>query len=120
MNAKHGNIDEEEINKMIKDIRKFLVNREEFETNQQYLGFEVLFRGFVIRLWFGTDFSNNKYADCNKVLAQLSIQFYVKYQKQQNECNNNVIKQCERIVKWFRNIKRSALTNEYLQVKALY
>ena len=73
MNIKYGNIEEEEIDKIIKDIKKFLVKRDDFEMNQQYLGFKALFRGFVIRSWFGTDFSNDKYADCNKVLARLSI-----------------------------------------------
>ena len=33
INVKHGEIKEEEINEMIKDIRKFLVNRDEFKMN---------------------------------------------------------------------------------------
>ena len=64
--AKNNQILEEEVNIMIKDIRNFLINRDNYKTNQQYLGFKALFCGFVIKSWFGTNFSSDKYAECKK------------------------------------------------------
>ena len=92
MNARDDNISEEEINTMIKDIRNFLVNRENYETNQQYLEFEVLFRSYIIKAWFGSNFSSSKYREYNKILARLSIRFYNRCWKQINEINNNAAK----------------------------
>ena len=51
----------------------------EFETNQQYLGFEALFRGHVITDWFGSNFGTKKYYECNEVLTKVGVKFY-------NEC----------------------------------
>ena len=43
MQNKGDQVMEREVDKMIKDIRNFLVGQEEFLTNQQYIGFEVMF-----------------------------------------------------------------------------
>ena len=44
MKAKYELILEDIIDKIIIDIRRYLVNQDDFETNQQYLGFKALFR----------------------------------------------------------------------------
>ena len=77
MNARDDNVSEEEIVTMIKDIWNFLVNREEnYKTNQQYLGFEALFRAYIMKAWFRSNFSSSKYRECNKTLARLRVRFY--------------------------------------------
>ena len=48
MKVKYESILEELIDKTIIDIRRYLVNLDDFETNQQYLGFKTLFRGYAI------------------------------------------------------------------------
>ena len=41
---RHKEITKEEIEVMIRDIRRYLANRQEgYETNQQYLGMKVMF-----------------------------------------------------------------------------
>ena len=65
---------------MINNIRFFLIDKHnEYETNQQYIGIKNLFRGVVIKVWFGMTFSQTKYEDCNKVLIREYIRYYEKY-----------------------------------------
>ena len=92
MKNKGDQVTEREVDKMIKDIRNFLVGREEFLTNQQYIGFEAIFQGYLLKDQFGYNFSLSKYNECNKIIARLSIKFYIKCQKHQNEVNNDSIK----------------------------
>ena len=40
---------------MINDIEKYLNNNEEFITMQQVIGCDVIFRGFIVKDWFGKD-----------------------------------------------------------------
>jgi len=83
---------------MIRDIRRYLVNREDgYKTNQQYLGKKVLFQGYPIIVWFGTDFQMSKYQECNKTLVKICINFYKKYWRHRNKIMHNEIKQKDRI-----------------------
>ena len=70
MKAKHESITEELINTMAMDIWRYLVNHDNFETNQQYLGFRALFRGYVVKNWNEIDFSIKRFRKCNKVLIK--------------------------------------------------
>ena len=44
---------------MIEDILKYLKNEEEeeFETNQRLVGMQQLFRGYVVKVWKGSNFN---------------------------------------------------------------
>ena len=48
MKNKYPSIGEDEIDKMIIKIRMFLANHKEYKTNQQFIGYKALFRGFII------------------------------------------------------------------------
>ena len=50
---------------MINDIRKYLIDRKDQETNQQYIGFKALFRGYMIKAWKEMNFNIIKYAKLN-------------------------------------------------------
>ena len=44
MKERYKEITKEEIDTIIRDVRRYLANRqEEYETNQQYLGMKVIF-----------------------------------------------------------------------------
>ena len=65
---KQKTVKEEEIEQMLYNIRMFLVNcKEEFMTNQSYISFQNIFRGFIIKVWSGTNFGSKKYVKYNKV-----------------------------------------------------
>ena len=50
MKNKYPSINEDKVDKMIMDIRIFLAGCKEYETNQQFIGYKVLFRGFTIKI----------------------------------------------------------------------
>ena len=58
--VKHEDVIDDEIENIIYDIRQYLVNRENFSTNQQYIGFKVLFRRYAVKNWSEMDFRYNK------------------------------------------------------------
>ena len=60
---------------MIEDIMLFLNKETPVHTNQQIIGFNVLFKGYVVQNWFGIE-SNNEFEDDNKILVKNYIQFY--------------------------------------------
>ena len=75
---------------MINNIRLYLVNKEEmFETNQQCIGIRELFRGFIIKVWFETDFTQTKYEDCIHIIAREYIAYYMNCQQYGNEKFND-------------------------------
>jgi len=78
--AKNEVISEEEINEMILDIYMFLINHYDYEykTNQSYIGFKILFYGYIIKAWTRMNFTESKYIECNKIIVVESIKFYMK------------------------------------------
>ena len=62
----------EQIDLMIEDITLFLNDETPINTNQLIIRYNMLFRGYIIRNWFGMD-SSNKYKDLNKVIVKLCI-----------------------------------------------
>ena len=73
------NIEEEEVMQMINNIRKYLIDRNDYETNQWYIGFKVLFRSYVIKNWQEANFNITKYVKLNKILIKQCIQYYLEY-----------------------------------------
>jgi len=71
MKNKGDQVTEREVDKIIKDIRNFLAGREEFLTNQQYISFEAMFRGYLLKDWFKCNFSSSKYNEYNKIIAKI-------------------------------------------------
>ena len=56
MKVKPDTIDPQTIKDMIADIREYLRYSEEYHTNQIGIGMKQLFRGYVIKVWTGTNF----------------------------------------------------------------
>ena len=69
------------------DILRYLENEEdkEYEMNQQYVGMQELFRGYVVIDWEGTNLKNEKYKKLNRISVKRCIEYYNKYQKQRNK-----------------------------------
>ena len=58
---------------MIDDIEKYLTNREDYCTMQQVIGYNVIFRGFIVNDWFGKNVNDHKCGKCNKVITKLCV-----------------------------------------------
>ena len=76
--AKPENVDGEEILSFVKDILRSLDDddSEECETNQGIIGIRDLFRGHVVKVWSGTNFSDRKYHKLNKIAVRLCVKHY--------------------------------------------
>ena len=118
MKTKYPDIIEDEINSIIQDIRRYLVNKVDgLETNQQYIRMKALFCRYPIIAQFGTNFQTTKYQESNKILIKLCINYYEKYWKYRNQMMHDNNKQKERIRKWYDTEYQVVLESEYPQVK---
>ena len=89
---KDREVEIEEIFEMIKDILRYLDDKEEeeYKTNQVIIGMQQLFRGYVIKVWKGVNFNQEKYHSLNKILEKHCILYYIKCWKYRNEIYHNV------------------------------
>ena len=84
-------IDEEEIMQIINDIQKYLIERSDFETNQQSMGIRVLFRGYIIKAWICINFTM-KYTKLNRILMKTCTKYYYDCWIRRNEMLYNEAK----------------------------
>ena len=72
------NININKIFSFIKDILQYLENddSEKYEINQEMIEMQDLFRGFIIKVWKGIDFSREDYHILNKILVTHCARFY--------------------------------------------
>lgn len=92
--AKPTNVCVNDIFDMIEDILQYLENDNsvEHEMSQELIGIRDLFRGFVVKVWKGVDFSYEKYHSLNKILVRHCIQFYNEYWLHRNVYFHNLEK----------------------------
>lgn len=60
------------------DIRDYLNGVESVPGSQNVIGFKMLFRGYVVRDWFGGNVEETKYEKMNKVIVQSCVKLYNK------------------------------------------
>ena len=102
----------------ISDIRKFLRQSEEdYETNQGSIGMKYLFRGFIIKVQTGVNFSQTKYVDCNHIIVKHYLLYYSYCWEDRNNKLHDRVMQRERVVNWYEKEKRKARQSQYPQVK---
>ena len=79
-------VSNEELRSFIEDIRKYLrEDIEDLEKKQKAIGMKCLFRGFLIKAWSRTDFSDNKCASYDRIFNQHFMNYYFKCWKDRNE-----------------------------------
>jgi len=76
--AKLTNVCVNDIFDMIEDILQYLENddSDEYETSQELIEMRDLFRGYIVKVCKGVDFSYEKYHSLNKILVRCCVQFY--------------------------------------------
>ena len=112
-----SDIEQEELIKMVNDIRKYLIDINNFETNQQSVGFKALFQGYVIKAQTDTNFNTTKYTELNKILVKRYTSYYMDYQRQRNEVLHNQDYQKKRLRQQYEEEKQSGINREYEQVR---
>ena len=76
-----------------------------------------LFRGYVIKVQKGVDFSQSKYKILNKILSKHCILYYQKCWKHRNDQYHNEDEQKRRAIAQKRDIERYVETNESINVR---
>jgi len=104
---------------MMEDILIFLEggDTEDYETNQQMVGMTYLFRGYVIKVWKGVNFNQDKYRILNKILIKHCVMYYVKCWKDRNEHYHDEEKQKQRAIQCKRDLEQYIQNNENINVR---
>ena len=100
--------------RIVNNIRKYLIEYNNFEINQQSLGFKSLFRGCVIKAQSNTNFNTTKYIELNEVLIKHCIKYYLESWKYRNEVLYNYNYQKRRLKSWCKEEKARGLNGEYV------
>ena len=102
----------------VEDMLKHIENDEEedYETNQQHVGMQKLFCGYVVIDWEGTNLNITKHKKLNKTIVRKCVEFYVKCWKERNEEHHNDDKQRNRLMKWYEKIKLKAENSNQRQM----
>ena len=113
-------IDQDEILSLIEDILKYLESddSDEYETNQGIIGIQYIFRGYIVKAWTGSNFSQDKYHKLNKIAVRLCIEHYYNCWIDRNKSFHDEEYQKERIMQWYQKVKESMRESPYPQVKA--
>ena len=75
----------------VDDMLKCIENdeKEDYETNQQYVGMQELFCGHAVIDWEGTILNTKKFKKLNKIIVRKCVEFHVKYWEERNEEHHN-------------------------------
>jgi len=109
----------EEIMSFVEDILRYLENEEEeeYEMNQQCVGMQELFRGYVVRDWEGTNFKSEKYEKLNRISVKRCVEHYDKCWKHRNSEYHDEEKQRKRLIKWYEKVKRKTENSNDRQLR---
>ena len=80
-------------------IEDFLNEETVIETTQTEIGYKNLFRGFIVKDWFGYNEDETKYHQMNKMIVQQCVKLYVKCWKYRNTLVQEDTKTKERLLK---------------------
>ena len=119
MKSKPKEVAEDDIISFVEDIMKYVRNDDEcdYQTNQQYVGMKELFRGFVVKVWFGVQLNDPKYHHLNKIIVKKCVNYYLQCWKDRNEDHMNEEKQRTRVLRWYHKLLKKVEESTDMQVK---
>ena len=78
-----------------------------------------LFQGYVVKVWSGVNFNQNKYNALNKILAKHCILYYMKCWYVKNDYYRYEKLQKKRVLTWKKEIEKQAKANKSINFRAL-
>ena len=63
------------VNEFFNNISKYLGNNNDFITNKTLVRFNMLFRGFIIKIQMGNNIQSINYSECNRIIYKIYINF---------------------------------------------
>ena len=94
-----------------------LENYDKYETNQHLVGMRELFQGYVVKVWTGANFNQNKYNTLNKIVIKHCIIYYMKCWYDRNKFYYNEEFQKKRVLDWKKEIEKQVEINENINVR---
>ena len=70
---------------MVLDIINYFQGSDEYKTVQSLLGFNKLFREYIVKIWLLHDNISLNFKVYNRILAKMYIEFYYSYQIERNK-----------------------------------
>ena len=82
------------------------------------IGFQNVFRGYILKDWTSANFNQEKYHKLNKIAVRLCVMHYYECWIDRNKKYHEEEFQRNRIIKWYQKVKESMINSPYPQVKA--
>ena len=89
-----------DIIRFISDIGDFLEGRQDVRGTQTLVGHKNLFRGIVVKDWYGSDDSKGMYHVLNKIIVCKCVKHYTALWRARNHHRNNAVLRKERLLEW--------------------
>ena len=83
-----------------------IYNENEEKGTQALLGHHMIFRGYIVKNWFGTTTTDEKYHDANKIFVKESVLHYSKCWRDRNDVAASPRKKRERTLTQYKNFIR--------------
>ena len=92
-----------ETNDMLTDIKNYLGGRRDCVTTQGTIGFDKIFRGYIVKDWHGDDEDCESCHEINKIIVKKIVDFYAKFWDHRNSCLNESETKRKMVVDWCKN-----------------
>ena len=102
---------------MINNIKKYLNSNDEYKMNQEHIRFKVLFHSYIIKVEKGSNFKDNKYHKCNRLLVKFYMEYYYKYQINRNKWLHNKELQRKRVLEQYEKERNGVMNGPYNQAR---
>lgn len=101
---------------LIKNLEIFFSGHRNIDGTQNLIGYRNIFRGVIVRDWFGNDTSESKYCIANKILVHECVSFYCKMWLKRNDRRNSEQCRKQRLVDWLDEEVQEIGNSKYLSV----
>ena len=95
--------------------KKYLNSDREHVTSQEVIGFDKMFREYIVKDWHGDNENCESCNECNKIIVKKSIEFCNKFWDNRNSCMNQSEFKRKMVMDWHEKAKQEALNSEYPQ-----
>lgn len=101
----------------VEDVIEYLNRGENYRTTQQILGFKELFRGYVVKDWFGHNEECITCKEHNKIIVTMCVRYYWKCWEHRNEWHNKPEILRKRVMEWYRHEVKQIINSECVDVE---
>ena len=110
---------QDDVDLFIQNIGLFLNGHSNMTGTQAAIGYKNIFRGFIVRDWFGSNESQQKFGELNRVIVHDAVTHYAANWRVRNLRRNSQECQKERLLEWAKG-ENASVENFKTPVLARY